>query len=139
MATFTAIKNKKQTVGVLSKVLDYVQQEKKTCMDELKELKAKSTELANSLDARSKRQSEMEAFTKVLAGYQDLQELNATILNELIREIRVGTKYTEDGVKKQKIQILYKHACYVDYFDGAGPAFSDKLRTVFQALDDQAS
>jgi len=29
MATFTAIKNKKQTVGVLSRVLDYVQQEKK--------------------------------------------------------------------------------------------------------------
>lgn len=36
MATFTAIKNKKQTVGVLSKVLDYVQQEKKTCMDGLR-------------------------------------------------------------------------------------------------------
>ncbi len=36
MATFTAIKNKKQTAGVLSKVLDYVQQEKKTCMDGLR-------------------------------------------------------------------------------------------------------
>ena len=31
MATFTAIKNKKQTAGVLGDVLKYVQQEKKTC------------------------------------------------------------------------------------------------------------
>lgn len=31
MATFTAIKNKKQTAGVLDGVLKYVQQEKKTC------------------------------------------------------------------------------------------------------------
>ena len=31
MATFTAIKNKKQTAGVLGYVLKYVQQEKKTC------------------------------------------------------------------------------------------------------------
>lgn len=30
MATFTAIKNKKQTAGVLGGVLKYVQQEKKT-------------------------------------------------------------------------------------------------------------
>jgi len=36
MATFTAIKNKKQTVGVLSRVLDYVRQEKKICMDGLR-------------------------------------------------------------------------------------------------------
>ena len=31
MATFTAIKNKKQAAGVLGGVLKYVQQEKKTC------------------------------------------------------------------------------------------------------------
>ncbi len=31
MATFMAIKNKKQTAGVLGGVLRYVQQEKKTC------------------------------------------------------------------------------------------------------------
>ena len=31
MATFTAIKNKKQTAGVLGGILKYVQQEKKTC------------------------------------------------------------------------------------------------------------
>ena len=36
MATFTAIKNKKQTAGVLGGVLKYVQQEKKTCADGLR-------------------------------------------------------------------------------------------------------
>ena len=36
MATFTAIKNKKQTAGVLSGVLKYVQQESKTCIDGLR-------------------------------------------------------------------------------------------------------
>jgi len=36
MATFTAIKNKKQTTGVLSRVLDYVQEEKKTSLDGLR-------------------------------------------------------------------------------------------------------
>ena len=104
---------------------------------ELKELKAKCAELTNTLDAQAKRQSEIEAFTKVLAGYQDLQELNAAILNELIREIRVGVKYTEDGVKKQKIQILYKHACYVDYFADMEFTLSDGLRAVFKELDEQ--
>ena len=104
---------------------------------ELKELKAKCAELTNTLNAQAKRQSEMEMFTQVLAGYQDLQELNATILNELIREIRVGVKYTEDGVKKQKIQILYKHACYVDYFADMEFTLSDGLRVVFKELDEQ--
>lgn len=84
---------------------------------ELKDLNSRRTELTNSLDAQVKRQSEMEEFTRVLARYQELQELNATILNELIREVRVGAKYIEDGVKKQKIQILYNHMCYVDYFE----------------------
>lgn len=36
MATFTAIKNKKQTAGVLGGVLKYVQQEKKTCVNGLR-------------------------------------------------------------------------------------------------------
>ena len=36
MATFTAIRNKKQTAGVLSGVLKYVQQESKTCLDGLR-------------------------------------------------------------------------------------------------------
>ncbi len=36
MATFTAIKNQKQTAGVLGGVLKYVQQEKKTCAGELR-------------------------------------------------------------------------------------------------------
>lgn len=36
MATFTAIKNKKQTAGVLDGVLKYVQQEKKTCVGRLR-------------------------------------------------------------------------------------------------------
>jgi len=36
MATFTAIKNKKQTAGVLSGVLKYIQQEKKTNLDGLR-------------------------------------------------------------------------------------------------------
>lgn len=83
---------------------------------ELSDLKTRCTDLTNSLDAQAKRQSEMETFTKFLASYQNLQELNATILNKLIREIRVGVKYTENGVKKQSIQIIYKHECYVDYF-----------------------
>ena len=104
---------------------------------ELKELTAKCAELTSTLDAQAKRQSEMETFTKVLAGYQDLQELNATILNELIREIRVGVKYMEDGVKKQKIQILYKHACYVDYFANMEFTLNDGLRAVFKELDEQ--
>ena len=84
---------------------------------ELKNLKVRREEVADSLNAQVKRQSEMETFTKVLAGYKELRELNATILNELIREIRVGVKYIESGVKKQKIQIIYKHDCYVDYFE----------------------
>lgn len=101
---------------------------------ELKELKTRRTELVKTLDAQTKRQSEMETFTKVLAGYQNLQELNATILNELIREIRVGVKYTEDGLRKQKIQILYKHVCYVDYLDDVFPVFSDELISELRVL-----
>jgi len=59
----------------------------------------------------------MSVFTKAIAGYQELAALNTNVLNELVREIRVGAKYTEDGVKKQKIKIVYKHDCYVDCFE----------------------
>lgn len=53
-------------------------------------------------------------------GDQELQGLNATILNGLSRKIRVGAKYTEDDMKKQKIKTHYKRACYMDYLAGNG-------------------
>lgn len=84
---------------------------------ELAELKARDDLLAQELEAQDNRQSETEAFTRILSGYQELQCLNAPILNELISEIRVGTKYMENGIKKQQISIIYKYACYVDYFE----------------------
>lgn len=96
----------------------------RTLMDkfeqEQRDLKLKRDEIAVELEAQRKRQSEMAVFTKAIAGYQELTALNTTVLNELVCEIRVGAKYTEDGVKKQKIKIVYKQDCYVDYFEDGG-------------------
>jgi len=69
------------------------------------------------LEEQKQRRSEQEAFLDALSRYDQLEGLSARILNELIREIRVGVKYTEDGVKKQRIKIEYKQDCYVELFD----------------------
>lgn len=70
------------------------------------------------LEAQKRRRSEQEEFLEALSRYDKLEGLSARILNELIREIRVGVKYTEDGVKKQRVKIVYRQACYVELLDG---------------------
>jgi hypothetical protein len=86
------------------------------------------------LEAQKQRRSEQEEFLRVLSGYNELGGLSARILNELISEIRVGAKYTENGVKKQCVKIVYKQACYVDLFDEPFE-LSDTERAEWQAVE----
>lgn len=102
---------------------------------EQRDLKRERDEMTVELEAQRKRQSEMAVFTKVIAGYQELTELNATMLNELVSEIRVGSKYTADGIKKQTIKIVYKHECYVDYFDDGDLTPSTEAMTELEKLE----
>ena len=102
---------------------------------EQQELKNKLEETQRALIAYQKRHCEMAAFLEVIAGYQELTELNATILNELISQIRVGVKETVDGEKRQKIKIIYKHSCYVDYFEDGDLAICKDVMAKFQALE----
>lgn len=99
------------------------------------EAKSQRDEMQKTLDDQKKRRSEMAAFLKVIAGYQSIEGLTATILGELISEIRVGVKETVDGKKKQRIKIIYNQACYVDYFDDGELNLSEEDRTEFLALD----
>lgn len=103
--------------------------------DKQKELKEKLIDVQANLAKQQRHNSEMSAFLEVIAGYKDLTELNATILNELIKEIRVGCKETIDGVKHQTIKIIYKHPCYVDYFEYGDLKLSDSAIKEFMALE----
>ncbi len=84
---------------------------------EQQELRQQFTEAQDELESYEDKYSELEVFTKAIAEYQDLQSLNATILNELISEIRVGVKEKINGEKVQKVKIVYKQACYVEFLE----------------------
>jgi len=85
---------------------------------EQSDLLERRREIQAELEAQKQRRSEQEEFLRALSGYDELGGLSARILNELISEIQVGAKYAENGVKKQRVKIVYKQACYVELFDG---------------------
>ncbi len=84
---------------------------------EQQELRQQLTVSQEKLESYEEKYSELEVITKAVAEYKDLQSLNATILNELISEIRVGVKEKINGEKVQKVKIVYRQACFVEYFD----------------------
>lgn len=82
---------------------------------EQKDLTGKRDSLQKELAVQKKKADETERFLQLIAGYKNIQELTAPMLNELIDRIEVGTKQTIDGVKKQEIRIIYKQFCYVEF------------------------
>lgn len=82
-----------------------------------KEHLQKQQEAKNTLRAFEEKFSELEIITQAVANYENVPSLNTTILNELISEIRVGVKEKINGEKVQKVKIVYKQACFVEYFD----------------------
>ncbi len=75
---------------------------------EQKELQNKRDSLQKELSEPKTKADETERFLQLIAGYMDIQELTAPMLNELIDRIEVGKKETVDGVKRQEIRIVYK-------------------------------
>jgi len=82
---------------------------------EQKELQNKRDSLQKELSEQKTKADETERFLQLIAGYKDIQELTAPMLNELIDRIEVGKKETVDGVKRQDIRIVYKQFCYVEF------------------------
>ena len=82
---------------------------------EQKELQNKRDSLQKELSEQKTKADETERFLQLIAGYRDIQELTAPMLNELIDRIEVGKKETVDGVKRQDLRIVYKQFCYVEF------------------------
>lgn len=96
---------------------------------EQKELTGKRDGLQKELAVQKKKADETERFLQLIAGYKDIQELTAPMLNELIDRIEVGTKQTIDGVKNQEIRIVYKQFCYVEFGEMWDFPTTDEQRT----------
>lgn len=82
---------------------------------EQKDLTGKRDTLQKELSEQKKKADETEQFLRLIAGYKDIRELTAPMLNELIDRIEVGRKQEVDGIKKQEIRIVYKQFCYVEF------------------------
>ena len=96
---------------------------------EQKKLQNKRDSLQKELSEQKTKADETERFLQLIAGYKDIQELTAPMLNELIDRIEVGKKETVDGVKRQDIRIVYKQFCYVEFEDLWDFPVPDKERT----------
>lgn len=66
-----------------------------------------------SIAEQEAQRNSAEKFTEVILSYAELNSLNAGILNELIDRIEIGPKETVDGVKTQKVRIVYKYVGYI--------------------------
>lgn len=84
---------------------------------EQQELRQRQGDFLEKLKVYGDRFSELELFTKEVARYEDVPSLNATILNELISEIRVGAKANINGEKQQKVKIIYNQTSYVEFLE----------------------
>ncbi len=85
--------------------------------EEQRSLKPRLDALKESCAESKSKNNELTLVVDLFAKYKDLKELTVGILNELVQEIRIGDKETVNGEKRQTIQIVYYHQCYVDYFE----------------------
>jgi len=84
--------------------------------NEQTELKKKHVEVQKELAEQQKRQSESDQFMEMISAYTDITQLNASLLNELIHSIEVGSIRMEDGVRRRSIRIKYRQFCYVEVY-----------------------
>lgn len=85
--------------------------------------------MQKKLAEQKKKADETEQFLRLIAGYKDIRQLTAPMLNELIERIEVGTKQEADGVKKQEIRIVYKQFCYIEFGELWDFPTTDEQRT----------
>lgn len=86
------------------------------CENEQALLTQKRNEAQIELKDQQKRQSESDQFVEIIAAYNDITALNATMLNELVHSIEVGPIQMMEGVKHRSIKIKYRQYCYVEIF-----------------------
>jgi hypothetical protein len=88
---------------------------------EQSDLRKRHVEVQKELADQQKSQSETEQFMEMIAAYKDITSLNASLLNELIRSIR----------------IKYRQFCYVEVstFDEVFGAWDASARGAWRQLD----
>ena len=78
------------------------------------ELQVKIAELTAELEQAEDKAASVNKFVALVKRYTDIEELNATILNEFIERIEVHAPDKSSGHRKQKIDIVYN---FIGLFD----------------------
>jgi hypothetical protein len=63
----------------------------------------------------------------MIAAYQDITELTAPMLNELISYIEIGQFQKVDGVTRRTIRIRYRQFAYVELFNENRKPVSEQM------------
>ena len=85
-------------------------------------LKEYATALRKDIKEREKRKTDAKQFVAVAKKYTELEELDATVLRELIEKIRVSEKDKQTG--EQLVEITYN---FIGAFDFQQAAQQTKL------------
>lgn len=72
------------------------------------ELAIRLDEIEKFLTEKSEQKHDMERWVGLIKKYKDIESLDRYIANELFEKILIGESETIDGIKKQKISILYR-------------------------------
>lgn len=75
---------------------------------ERKETEERLSAIAEELKKEERNLENVTRFTKIIAKYLDIKELNKTVLNELIDKIEVHEAEKIDGKRVQKVDIYYR-------------------------------
>ena len=75
---------------------------------ERKETEERLSAIAEELRKEERDLENVARFTKIIAKYLDIKELNKTVLNELIDKIEVHEAEKIDGKRVQKVDIYYR-------------------------------
>lgn len=75
---------------------------------ERKETEERLPAIAEVLKKEERNIENVARFTKIIAKYLDIKELNKTVLNELIDKIEVHEAEKIDGKSVQKVDIYYR-------------------------------
>ena len=74
---------------------------------EKKDIKEKLTTYYESIRLSKSKEKQIEMFVEVLKKYENIQELDAKLLNELIKQIVVYERELKEDGRTQRIEIEY--------------------------------
>lgn len=95
--------------------------------NELETLRKRKLTLNSQIKKLQRKQNNAEGFVETIKNYVFLEELNNSIVRELIEAIFVSETIVTDGSKSQQVEIKYKFVGELDDFDTKERNYSKKV------------